>query len=299
MNRPIDPAVTESVVSHYIGGQRHAGSGTRSADVFNPATGAVSAQVLLGGSAEVEAAVAAARAVAPAWAETSPLKRSRILFKFKELLDLNQDALAAAITREQMLRAFARASEDHVGVDAGLLASFIGTDQPGRQLSAQIHALLAKARDEGRRSETGEPTVYLVSLMLRAAGDRAFTLTKEGPVSEPMARFLRASTFAALSREIRGSASDAEPSSIVPMQPAGSAPPRPEEPPLPHPTRHDERLAKSVRSALSPICPFPPTPPQRPQLFRLFLLHTSQSQGARKPEFYDRLTMIAQLLRQG
>ena len=41
MNRPIDPAVTESVISHYIGGQRHAGSGTRTADVFNPATGAL------------------------------------------------------------------------------------------------------------------------------------------------------------------------------------------------------------------------------------------------------------------
>ncbi|MCL6468743.1 MAG: aldehyde dehydrogenase family protein, partial [Ralstonia sp.] len=100
MNRPIDPAVTESVVSHYIGGQRHAGSGTRSADVFNPATGAVSAQVLLGGKSEVDAAVAAAHAAAPDWAETSPLKRSRVLFKFKELLDQNHDALAAAITRE-------------------------------------------------------------------------------------------------------------------------------------------------------------------------------------------------------
>lgn len=104
MNRPIDPAVTASVadavVSHYIAGQRHAGTATRSADVFNPATGAVSAQVLLGGKAEVDAAVAAARAAAPAWAETSPLKRARILFKFKELLDQHHDALAAAITRE-------------------------------------------------------------------------------------------------------------------------------------------------------------------------------------------------------
>ena len=100
MNRPIDPAVTESVVSHYIGGQRVAGSATRSADVFNPATGAVSAQVLLGGKAEVDAAVAAAHAAAAAWAETSPLKRARILFKFKDLLDQNHDALAAAITRE-------------------------------------------------------------------------------------------------------------------------------------------------------------------------------------------------------
>ncbi|HWK50954.1 MAG TPA: CoA-acylating methylmalonate-semialdehyde dehydrogenase, partial [Steroidobacter sp.] len=49
---------------------------------------------------DVHGAVSAAKAAFPAWAETAPLRRARILFKFKELLERNHDALAAAITRE-------------------------------------------------------------------------------------------------------------------------------------------------------------------------------------------------------
>ena len=88
------------IVPHYIGGQQVAGGGGRFGDVFNPATGAVSARVPLAGAAEVDAAVAAARAAWPAWAETAPLKRARILFKFKQLLDEHTDELAELITRE-------------------------------------------------------------------------------------------------------------------------------------------------------------------------------------------------------
>ncbi len=87
-------------IGHYIAGEHATVASNQTAPVFNPATGEIGAHVLLGGKAEVDAAVAAAHAVATAWAETSPLKRARILFKFKELLDKNHDALAAAITRE-------------------------------------------------------------------------------------------------------------------------------------------------------------------------------------------------------
>ncbi|MFX5521801.1 aldehyde dehydrogenase family protein, partial [Acinetobacter baumannii] len=72
----------------------------RSQDVFNPATGAATAKVSLASVQEVNAAVAAASAAAPAWAETAPLKRARVLFKFKELIEQNHDALAKAITLE-------------------------------------------------------------------------------------------------------------------------------------------------------------------------------------------------------
>jgi acyl-CoA reductase-like NAD-dependent aldehyde dehydrogenase len=72
----------------------------RSQDVFNPATGAATAKVSLASVREVNAAVAAASAAAPAWAETAPLKRARVLFKFKELIEQNHDALARAITLE-------------------------------------------------------------------------------------------------------------------------------------------------------------------------------------------------------
>lgn len=88
------------LIQHYINGKVTESSSGRQQDVFNPATGAVSAKVVLGSVEEVNAAVAAASAAAPAWAETAPLKRARVMFKFRELMEQNHDALAAAITRE-------------------------------------------------------------------------------------------------------------------------------------------------------------------------------------------------------
>jgi malonate-semialdehyde dehydrogenase (acetylating)/methylmalonate-semialdehyde dehydrogenase len=87
-------------IQHYINGRVTPASGTRLQDVFNPATGAVSGQVALATIEDVNSAVAAAAAAAPAWADTAPLKRARVLFKFKELIEQHQDDLAAAITRE-------------------------------------------------------------------------------------------------------------------------------------------------------------------------------------------------------
>ena len=91
---------TLPAIGHFINGQHVASASGRSQPVFNPATGAATADVALGSAAEVNAAVAAASAAAPAWADTAPLKRGRILSKFKELLEQNHDALAACITRE-------------------------------------------------------------------------------------------------------------------------------------------------------------------------------------------------------
>ncbi len=108
----------------------------------------------------------------------------------------------SAITNEQLRRAFTRATESHAGVDAGMLASFLGTDKPGRSLGALCHALLAKARDEGRRSETGEPTAYLVALMLRSSADAAFQLTRDGPIGEPNARFIRSAVATLLAESM-------------------------------------------------------------------------------------------------
>ena len=87
-------------ITHFIGGKIVPGASGRTGDVFNPAAGKVQAHVALASSAEVDKAVAAARAAFPAWAETPPLKRARILFKFKELLDTHADELAELITRE-------------------------------------------------------------------------------------------------------------------------------------------------------------------------------------------------------
>ncbi len=91
---------TEALISHYINGQLVASTSGRSQPVYNPATGSAVAQVGLASVDEVNAAVAAASAAAPAWAETAPLKRARVLSKFKELIEKHHDDLAAMITRE-------------------------------------------------------------------------------------------------------------------------------------------------------------------------------------------------------
>ncbi len=87
-------------IGHYIQGQVVAGQGTRQQAVTNPASGAVSAQVKLGNSADVHAAVAAAQAAFPAWADLPPLRRARVMFKFLELLNQHRDDLARMITAE-------------------------------------------------------------------------------------------------------------------------------------------------------------------------------------------------------
>jgi malonate-semialdehyde dehydrogenase (acetylating)/methylmalonate-semialdehyde dehydrogenase len=91
---------TDSIIQHYINGRVVTSDSGRHQDVFNPATGEVCAQVALASVAEVNTAVSAASAAAPGWAETAPLKRARVLFKFKELIEQHHDDLAAAITRE-------------------------------------------------------------------------------------------------------------------------------------------------------------------------------------------------------
>ncbi|MEC4720651.1 CoA-acylating methylmalonate-semialdehyde dehydrogenase [Noviherbaspirillum sp. CPCC 100848] len=88
------------LIQHHIGGRLTESASARRQDVFNPATGEVSGQVVLASTEEVNAAVAAAQAAAPAWADTAPLKRARIMSKFKELIEQHHDDLAAAITRE-------------------------------------------------------------------------------------------------------------------------------------------------------------------------------------------------------
>src|SRR5437588_941167 len=89
-----------SDVHHFIGGQRTEGSSGRWGEVFNPATGEKSRRVALGGAAEVDRAVKAARAAFPGWAATPPLARARVLFKFRELLERDGDAIARMITEE-------------------------------------------------------------------------------------------------------------------------------------------------------------------------------------------------------
>jgi len=88
-----------AVVDHLIGGERVAG-GTRSGSIYNPATGRVVREVLLADRATVGQAIAAAAAAYPAWRQTPPVKRARIMFRFKVLLEQNEDRIVALLTEE-------------------------------------------------------------------------------------------------------------------------------------------------------------------------------------------------------
>ena len=92
--------MTINTLNHFIGGRVAAGASGRSQDVFNPATGVVTGKVALANAAEVGKAVAVAQAAFPAWADTPPIRRARVMFKFLELLNRHKDALAHAITAE-------------------------------------------------------------------------------------------------------------------------------------------------------------------------------------------------------
>ena len=91
---------TPATIAHYVNGHLVAGGSARQQAVFNPATGVATGQVALANGADVGAAVAAAKAAFPAWADTPPIRRARVMFKFLELLNLHKDQLAHLITAE-------------------------------------------------------------------------------------------------------------------------------------------------------------------------------------------------------
>ena len=84
----------------WINGQRAPAHGSRTGAVFDPASGEVIRQVPLADADDVDAAVAAATAAFPAWRETTPLRRARILTRFRELMELHRDELARLASEE-------------------------------------------------------------------------------------------------------------------------------------------------------------------------------------------------------
>jgi len=85
---------------HWIGGCAVAGGSGRAGDVFNPSLGAVAGRVALASEAEVDAAVRAARDAFPDWAATPALKRARVMFRFKEIVESRRSELARVIAAE-------------------------------------------------------------------------------------------------------------------------------------------------------------------------------------------------------
>ncbi len=88
-----------NVIENAIAGKRYVSSGRR-VPVFNPATGEVSAELPLSTLSELNDAVASSKKAQVAWGNTPPMKRARVMFKFKALLDQYADDLAREISRE-------------------------------------------------------------------------------------------------------------------------------------------------------------------------------------------------------
>lgn len=88
------------VIDHFINGEHFRGQNKNTVDVFNPASGEITAHVALASAQETEIAITAATEALNSWSKTPPLKRARVMFKFKELLEKNIDELASIITSE-------------------------------------------------------------------------------------------------------------------------------------------------------------------------------------------------------
>ncbi len=97
MNKPAELKLAS--VPAWINGRPLTPAG-RQGDVFNPALGQVTKRVVYADTGIVDAAVKAAAAAFPAWRDTPPLRRARILQKFLQLLQREQQALARIVTEE-------------------------------------------------------------------------------------------------------------------------------------------------------------------------------------------------------
>jgi malonate-semialdehyde dehydrogenase (acetylating)/methylmalonate-semialdehyde dehydrogenase len=99
MNKPVE-ARGAADVELWIAGKHRRATSTRSGDVVNPATGAVTRRVPFCNAADVDAAVQAAAKAFPEWRDTPPLRRARVMQKFMQLLQANQKELARLVTAE-------------------------------------------------------------------------------------------------------------------------------------------------------------------------------------------------------
>ena len=87
-------------IQHRIAGAQTAGSSTRTAPVWNPATGAQQAEVLLAEAADVDAAVQAARAAFETWGDVSLSRRARVMFAFRSLVEKHLDEITRIVASE-------------------------------------------------------------------------------------------------------------------------------------------------------------------------------------------------------
>ena len=87
-------------IHHFVNGKIFEGESKKTSDVYNPATGEVSAKVTLATKKDVDSVVDSAHKAFGAWSNTPPLQRARVLFKFKELIEKNYDELTQTVVSE-------------------------------------------------------------------------------------------------------------------------------------------------------------------------------------------------------
>ena len=87
-------------IPHFIDGRRSSLGSTRTADVMNPSTGEVGAEVLMASAADVDTAVASAVEAQKEWAAWNPQRRARVMMKFIDLVNANTDELADLLSLE-------------------------------------------------------------------------------------------------------------------------------------------------------------------------------------------------------
>ena len=92
--------MTIPTLTHYAGGTHLAAHSTRTSPVYDPATGAVAAQLPLADATDARRVIDDAAAAAPAWGERSASDRAQVLFKFRELCLAHRDEIARLISNE-------------------------------------------------------------------------------------------------------------------------------------------------------------------------------------------------------
>src|SRR5690349_9402343 len=87
-------------IGHFIDGKRNAGQSGRFGDVTNPATGEVTGKVAFATESEVDRAVQVAKKAQVAWGSLPPLRRQRVMFNLKSLMEKRTDDLARLMSLE-------------------------------------------------------------------------------------------------------------------------------------------------------------------------------------------------------
>ncbi|MEA3162495.1 MAG: malonate-semialdehyde dehydrogenase (acetylating) / methylmalonate-semialdehyde dehydrogenase, partial [Verrucomicrobiota bacterium] len=96
----VAPSDGSANIHHYLNGQLHPGNSPRFGEVYNPASGHVSGRIAFGTKTEVDQAVAVAAQAFPAWSSIPAVRRARVLFRFRELVEREKNRLALLISAE-------------------------------------------------------------------------------------------------------------------------------------------------------------------------------------------------------